>query len=781
MKKNELEEYKEIIRTKIIELINKNLLDEAQILVDEYCKIVNEDFEIYSIRGLLSLYKGDYHSAEKYFNEGLLKKPYDNDLLYNLANLYLIEEKWISAYRTFDKLEKVCREDLKKDVSINLELLINRDNVKEYTKRKKVLVIAYFFPPLSGSGVQRTLKFVKYLRQFDYEPIIVTAEDDNFYYRDNDLNDEIPEDLEIWRVNNKFELNSTFINKLINVYQGVFKDLSLMQEYTAELMKNEKKLNELLFLPDSSIVFALNAISYIEEMIDKRRIDIIYSTSGPYSDHILGFYIAQKFDRPWIVDFRDEWTNNPYFEYDKNSLIFRLHKKMEEEFLKDSTHIVTTTPLATENYIKLFNVPSSKITTITNGYDEDDFAEIAAVNSEELSDKFRIVHSGIFYMVRTPLPIFQALGKLVQEDMIETDNFEFVVTGIENQLYWEDKARELKIENIVKFVGYVSHKESLKISNSSNLLLVVVGEKEENKTIYPGKIFEYLRLNKKILSLSPKDSLVEHLLKEYQTGQNIEFTDVDSITRFIKNEYDIWASKRVNIHSVKNICKYSRIELTKQLANIFDYVISNPDNTESCERKKIDREKDSIFYDNLYESGGWEMTYFKHYTEIHYYETWKKALEIIKRSRKKQKIIEVGCGPGQFANLLFDNGYIDYRGIDFSEEAIKIAKIRNDRYRNKFNVEDAFSSNIFSDDYNRVIIFEVLEHIEDDLELLNKVRKGTDILFSVPNFDSPGHVRWFLSSAEVYERYMNFVEIEDIFTFEIGGVNRLFLVKGKKI
>ena len=141
-------------------------------------------------------------------------------------------------------------------------------------------------------------------------------------------------------------------------------------------------------------------------------------------------------------------------------------------------------------------------------------------------------------------------------------------------------------------------------------------------------------------------------------------------------------------------------------------------------------------------------------------------------------IIDIGCGPGQFANLLFDNGYTDYRGIDFSEEAIINAKNRNVGYEELLSVENAYETNLFSTNYNTVILFEILEHVEGDLDILNRIKNGSNVLFSVPNFYSKGHLRLFQNKDEVISRYRDIVDILNVEEFILENDNVIFLVQG---
>lgn len=192
------------------------------------------------------------------------------------------------------------------------------------------------------------------------------------------------------------------------------------------------------------------------------------------------------------------------------------------------------------------------------------------------------------------------------------------------------------------------------------------------------------------------------------------------------------------------------------------------------------KEKDSTFYDKLFLSGGWQKEYHKHYTECGDYKSWEKALEWIKEN-PSPRIIEIGCGPGQFAQMLFDHGITDYKGIDFSQIAIDMARKNNKKLSHAFMVDNALTSEIFSGGYNIVVVLEVLEHIESDLLLLNKIKKDSTIIFSVPNYNSESHVRWFDSQDSIIKRYGNIIKIEAIEDIPFPPtLNKIYLIKGIK-
>jgi 2-polyprenyl-3-methyl-5-hydroxy-6-metoxy-1,4-benzoquinol methylase len=192
------------------------------------------------------------------------------------------------------------------------------------------------------------------------------------------------------------------------------------------------------------------------------------------------------------------------------------------------------------------------------------------------------------------------------------------------------------------------------------------------------------------------------------------------------------------------------------------------------EMNKAEKNKD--FYDEVYKKGG---MYAKHYQASPYYKIWKKSIDLLKEI-KNPDILEIGCGVGQFANMLFDQGFKDYKGFDYSDEAIKLAQQTNPQEREKFHVDSAYTSTIFRENYNTVIIFEVLEHLKEDMLVLNKIKSGVNVIFSVPNFDSASHVRYFKDKNEIVQRYNEIVEIQDVYGYPISSRNVIYLGYGRK-
>nr|WP_321027161.1 glycosyltransferase [Clostridium neonatale] len=438
---------------------------------------------------------------------------------------------------------------------------------------RKVLVIAYYFPPLGWSGVQRTLKFAKYLRDFDWEPIVVTVGKTKFSILDQSLENELPKDINIIRIDDIVLKDVTDAMKrqlkgYIEASMNFISDENLKQLYEEEIEKIFSELRDLLLIPDGNAIWANSVIKKIRNKIDFNKIDVVYTTSGPYSAHIIGEYIKRKYSIPWIADFRDQWINNPYIDYDKNSLRYKIEKSMEKSVVLNCDRLITTTPIITENYISTYKIEKNKVITITNGYDEEDFKNI---KSKKENNKFTMIHNGSFYLKRNPYTVARVIKKLVENDIIDEKKIEIILNG-NNDYNIINKFKEImgKYSYIITINGYLSHEESLIKSNDADILLLICGEEESSKQVYTGKVFEYLRLRKPVLSISPKGSLVEKLLDETECGINAEYSDIETIAKIILNYYNSWLKGNKIKVDAKNIERYERKELTKKLVEIFN-------------------------------------------------------------------------------------------------------------------------------------------------------------------------------------------------------------------
>ena len=186
-------------------------------------------------------------------------------------------------------------------------------------------------------------------------------------------------------------------------------------------------------------------------------------------------------------------------------------------------------------------------------------------------------------------------------------------------------------------------------------------------------------------------------------------------------------------------------------------------------------------YNTIYAQGGWNQEFRKHYSECIYYPAWRRVLAWIQEI-SNPSIIDIGCGPGQIANMLFDHFITNYRGIDYSSKAIAMAIENNPSHRHCFSVDDAYTTSLFRTPYSIALMLEILEHVKDDLYILQRIRNDTDVIFSVPNFPSATHVRWFSSLDSAASRYKSCINIEQAVTIRLPqSKNALYLFKGIKM
>ncbi|WP_229137596.1 hypothetical protein [Bacillus anthracis] len=252
--------------------------------------------------------------------------------------------------------------------------------------------------------------------------------------------------------------------------------------------------------------------------------------------------------------------------------MFKIIKSMEETFVQTADLILTTTPLATENYRRIFSLPTDKVVTITNGYDELDFSKI--VKKVKMNEKFTIVHNGMLYMIRTPRTFLLALASLIEKGAIDKGKVQVQFSFTENREQWLLESRQLGLEECVTFSDYTEHSVSLQKASEATVLLLIVGPGEKNKSVYPGKIFEYLRLGKPIISLSPIGGVVDTLIQQTKRGYNVDFDNIRGIEQSILQLYKKWEKSRSEDLPVSaEIRRYERKQLTGKLAKQFDKAI----------------------------------------------------------------------------------------------------------------------------------------------------------------------------------------------------------------
>ena len=422
-------------------------------------------------------------------------------------------------------------------------------------KRKKVLVITYYWPPAGGPGVQRVLKFVKYLPEFGWEPIILTVKNGEYPALDQSLKGDIPKSLKVYQTKTIefFSLFKFFARKKKDSKIDTFildkKSISFKQRVFKWIRAN-------LFIPDARIGWYSFAIRKAKKIITEEGIDLILSSSPPATVQVIATKLKKNTGIKWIADLRDPWVD-AFWESQIKRISFsqKWIETQEKEALTNADHIITATNSFKSLFRKKYNI--SNITTLTNGYDLSDFGK---ANQLIETEKFTITYTGSIAESQNPKKFFQAIKFLPNSirSHIEVNLYGAIDPAISNYL------NELDIKDVVKFKGYISHKSVVDVMSNSHLLILLIPENRGD--IIPGKLFEYMASGNTIISFGPNGDASE-IINEHNFGRHFEFGEdcSDYILECFKN----WKANP-GFHRKTPPEKYSRVNLTKKLAMIMN-------------------------------------------------------------------------------------------------------------------------------------------------------------------------------------------------------------------
>ncbi len=418
---------------------------------------------------------------------------------------------------------------------------------------KKVLIITYYWPPAGGSGVQRWLKFVKYFRDFNIEPIVYTVKNPNYPIIDEKLKNDIPSNMEvlsqpIWELNNFLK----FFGMKNSESAGFLKAKpSLLGKLMLYIRAN-------LFIPDSRKFWVKPSISYLEKYLNKHKVDVIITTGPPHSLHLIGLKLKKLTGLKWIADFRDPWTEIDYFhQLPLSKKAMKEHYYLENEVLRNADTVLVVGNSMNKNY-KKFN---KNVVTVTNGFD----GEIVS-SQTTLDSKFTLTHIGLMNADRNPKMLWEVLAELVHVNQDFSDDFMLKLIGKVDESVIVSISKN-KLTKHVKVIDYVSHNEVIEHQKKAHVLLLIVNNVPNARGIVTGKIFEYLMAKRPIIAITPDGGDLIEIMNETNSGIAIEFEDKDSLKKTILEMYSKFKQGKLVVDS-KNISQYHRKELTKKVSEI---------------------------------------------------------------------------------------------------------------------------------------------------------------------------------------------------------------------
>jgi glycosyltransferase involved in cell wall biosynthesis len=443
---------------------------------------------------------------------------------------------------------------------------------------KKVLIISHAFPPSAGSGVIRTLKFVKYLPENGWFPVILTLKERYNSKKDFSMQREIPEGVKVYRTNiwDPLLIYNSLKVRFFNHGKGNIatknKLLTINGASEVKSFKLSKFILDFFTTPDNFIGWLVPAVFRGVIAIRKHKVDLIYTTCPAETSNLIGLILKKITHKPWVTDFRDPWTlrNEPY---KMGKIRMMLENWLEAKVMKNADKIIANTEYLRNAYLRKYNnLTVEKISVVTNGFDPADFVNIP-VKKIESDGVFTVSHIGEFYEeIRNPDNFLSAVAELLKEGKIEKNkikiNFigggEYVFTG-----KFRNLLNKLEIKDVVSVSEHLTHEQSLQYMFNSDLLLLLQPS-HRTVTQVPAKLFEYIRTGNCIIALAPRGATAE-IIKKISHGVLADPDSVQDIKDKLLNVYSkhekINQRNEIQLSEVNN---FDRRKLTKQLALVFD-------------------------------------------------------------------------------------------------------------------------------------------------------------------------------------------------------------------
>jgi len=448
---------------------------------------------------------------------------------------------------------------------------------------QKVLIVTYYWPPSAGAGVQRWLKFAKYLPEHGWQPVIFTPENPDFNLTDPSLGQDLPPEVEvlrfpIWEPYALFRKLSGGQGKDLKQGQVLERSGSSLGAKAAAFLRGN------LLVPDPRVFWVKPAAKFIEEIWQENNFKAIVTTGPPHSMHLVGRHVRRKLGVPWLADFRDPWS---HWDLLKKFHIMRpimdLHRRMERSVLQEASLTLTVS----RNWQKDFEALGARRTAvIPNGFDPADFGLTigeagAEANAEPHPDAapevlhrkggpdcFRVSHLGMISQYRNPEALWQALSELCAENKDFADALELHLAGILSEVIVNRLQADPHLGPRLRTQRYLPHNEVVQAYQNAALLLLILNRSTNAPGHIPGKLFEYLAARRPILALGPANGDSAGIIKVARAGQVVNPADKAAIKQAVLQAFERF--KQGHIRTAGNIDAYSRPQQAAQLAQLLN-------------------------------------------------------------------------------------------------------------------------------------------------------------------------------------------------------------------
>jgi hypothetical protein len=429
---------------------------------------------------------------------------------------------------------------------------------------KRVLIITYYWPPGAGAGVQRWLKFVKYLREYGWEPVVYTPENPEAPAVDPTLKEEIPKGIEVLKepIWEPYTAYKKFV--------GRKQTDSIKTGFLSEKQKpgiTEKIavwIRGNLFIPDARKFWIKPSVRFLTAYLTKKSVDVIVSSGPPHSMHMIALALKRKTDIPWLADFRDPWTNIDYYQ---DLMLTRRsdarHRKMEREVLENANEVVVVSPGMEKDFKHIVN---REYQVITNGFDGD----VHAGNLQS-GKKFTVMHIGSLVPARNPESLWKSLGSLVRENTEFAADLEIRLIG-QTDISVKEAITKEGLDGFTSIIPFIPHNQTIEKLSSASLLLLIINNTPNANLILTGKIFEYLQSGRPILCIGPSNGDAAQIITQTQSGKCLEYNDPEGMRNVLLHYHTQFKRGVLNVKP-ESIKQYSRKNLTVRLAEVLDAMV----------------------------------------------------------------------------------------------------------------------------------------------------------------------------------------------------------------
>ncbi|MEO1075377.1 MAG: glycosyltransferase [Bacteroidota bacterium] len=432
---------------------------------------------------------------------------------------------------------------------------------------RRLLVVAYYFPPSGGPGVQRVLKFVKYLPALGWQPTVLTVDAGAYPSHDPTLSSDIPAGIRVYRTAalDPFGIyaRATGKSKSDAVTVGAVGQTPSLVERTARFVRAN------VFVPDARVGWVPFAVRAGKRVIKEaqeaaRPIDAVLTSGPPHSAHLIGRALHRKFGTPWVADFRDPWARHALAEVlPMTGLANSLDRRIEQSVLGEATRLVTVSPTWRQHLAEQAGRSESDVALVHNGFDADDFAHAAPI---PLPDTFTLTHVGSLYETRDPVALWDALADLRAQGAIPRLRIR-LLGSVADAVRRSLAARGL--DRITDIEPYAPHDAAIAAMRAATLLLLTIEPFQLDQGMITGKLYEYLAAGRPVAALGPVGGDAETMLQETNGGTLLDRSDREGFAALVRRHYAAWAGGTpVDGAHRSAVAPYSRQAQSQRLARV---------------------------------------------------------------------------------------------------------------------------------------------------------------------------------------------------------------------